>query len=152
MGIQGLFGNVTEISVEEFLESQWAGLIIEGEEVKKVFKLIRDMVILTDMRIIDINKQGMTGKKTEIKSIRLETIFDVTMETAGLGIDDSELIIYYVISPLIGVFNMQLASRKITFSKKFNIIEFYNYMYDLAQKNYTRMNKLKDIQNPYDNR
>ena len=45
----------------------------------------------TNIRIIFTDKQGATGRKMSVKSIFLMNIVNVEMETAGAGIDDSEI-------------------------------------------------------------
>ena len=55
----------------------------------------RDSIIFTNIRIIFTDKQGATGRKMSIKSIFLMNIVNVEMETAGAGIDDSEITITY---------------------------------------------------------
>ncbi|MFB1049392.1 PH domain-containing protein [Paraliobacillus sp. JSM ZJ581] len=47
------------------------------------FKLVRDTFIFTEKRLILLDHQGVTGKKTRIHSISMDSIFDVTIETAG---------------------------------------------------------------------
>ncbi len=36
------------------------------EQVELAFKLVRDLIIFTDRRMIIVDKQGMTGKKANI--------------------------------------------------------------------------------------
>jgi len=57
--LQGLFGNASEVDAKE-LEKELAATLIEGEQVVKGFKIIRDMVIFTDKRFVLIDKQGMS--------------------------------------------------------------------------------------------
>lgn len=58
------------------------------------YKLIRDMVVFTDKRLILIDKQGMTGKKTEYKCIPYRSISRFSVETSGHFDLDSELNIW----------------------------------------------------------
>ena len=95
---QGLFGNYSEVSVEE-LQKKFGNYLMEEEVIENGFKLVRDTLIFTNLRILDFDKQGATGKKTRIESIYLDTICEVTCETAGMGIDDSEITITYIRSP-----------------------------------------------------
>jgi len=74
MGIfDGLMGNASEVNIER-LEQEITPLMIEGESMHKAFKLIRDLIVFTNKRIILIDKQGMTGKKTEFFSIPYRSI------------------------------------------------------------------------------
>ena len=66
------------------------------KKIQSGYKLIRDSIIFTNIRIIFTDKQGATGRKMSIKSIFLMNIVNVEMETAGAGIDDSEITITYL--------------------------------------------------------
>ncbi len=84
MGIfSGMMGNASEVNPEK-LERELASLMIEGENMHKAFKLIRDLVVFTNKRIILIDKQGMTGKKTEFLSIPYKSIKYFSKESAGI--------------------------------------------------------------------
>jgi len=111
-----------------------------GETVQTGFRLVRDTFILTDKRLILFDHQGVTGKKTRVVSIDLDSIYDVTMETAGTGFDDSELTIHYITSPYYKANNLQTASYRFEFSKKFNIQPFYVALVSLAYENKQRIN------------
>ncbi len=96
--IQGVLGNLSEVSVEQ-LNKEYSGYLMDDEEITMGFKLVKDAVIFTDKRILSFDKQGATGSKSRVTSINLETIFSVTAETAGFGVDDSEITIFYISSP-----------------------------------------------------
>ena len=91
--LQGLFGNATELNVND-LEKELAATLIEGETVVKGFKIIRDLFIFTDKRLILIDKQGMSGKKVEYHSILYKSISHFSVETGGTFDMDAELKIY----------------------------------------------------------
>jgi hypothetical protein len=91
--LQGLFGNATEVDVRE-LEKELAATLIDGETVVKGFKVIRDLFIFTDKRLILIDKQGMSGKKVEYHSILYKSISHFSVETGGTFDLDAELKIY----------------------------------------------------------
>jgi hypothetical protein len=84
--LSGLFGNYSEVSVQE-LTSQYGMYLMPREKIQMGFKLIRDTFIVTDERMIFIDHQGVTGKKTRVASILLDSIYEVTMETGGTGFD-----------------------------------------------------------------
>lgn len=94
MGLfDGLMGNVSEVeitSVEKDLEM----IITEDEKVEKAYKLIRDLMVFTDMRLILIDKQGVSGKKIEYHSIPYKSITHFSVETAGTFDLDAELKIW----------------------------------------------------------
>lgn len=60
--LQGVFGNLSEVS-SEALVAEYGAYLMDGERISVGFKLIRDAVIFTDRRIISIDKQGTTGQK-----------------------------------------------------------------------------------------
>ena len=94
MGIfSGMMGNISEVNPEK-LERELAPLMIEGENVHKVFKLVRDLVVFTNKRIILIDKQGMTGKKTEYLTIPYKSIKYFSKESSGTMDLDAEIKIW----------------------------------------------------------
>ncbi|MGB3651915.1 MAG: PH domain-containing protein [Rivularia sp. (in: cyanobacteria)] len=91
MGLfSGMMGNASEVNPER-LENELASLMIEGESMHKAFKLIRDLVVFTNKRIILIDKQGMTGKKTEFLTITYKSIKYFSKESAGTIDLDAEI-------------------------------------------------------------
>ncbi|MGV8829495.1 MAG: PH domain-containing protein [Breznakibacter sp.] len=94
MGIfSALIGNAGTVDRNELTE-KYAALLIDGEEIELGFKLIRDTFIFTTKRLILIDKQGLTGSKTEYKSIVYRTISRFSIETAGTFDLDAELKIW----------------------------------------------------------
>ena len=91
--LQGLFGNASEISAKE-LQKDLEATIVEGETVVKAFRIIRDLFIFTDKRLLLIDKQGITGKKAEYHSIPYKSISHFCVETAGTFDMDAEMKIY----------------------------------------------------------
>ena len=59
------------------------GILIENERVTVSYKGIRDMLILTDKRMLLVDKQGLTGKKQKYLSIPLDKINAFSVETGG---------------------------------------------------------------------
>lgn len=70
-------------------------LLVDGETINSVFKGGRDMVIFTDKRIIAVNVQGMTGKKTDYSSLPFSKIQAFSVETAGSFDRDAELELWF---------------------------------------------------------
>jgi len=94
MGIfSALLGNAGTVSLEQ-LAKQYEVLLIEGEQIELGFKLIRDTFIFTTKRLILVDKQGLTGSKTEYKSISYKSISRFSIETAGTFDLDAELQIW----------------------------------------------------------
>ena len=94
MGLFSAFlGNAGAVSQDE-LNKQYSQLLCDGEEIELGFKLIRDVFIFTNKRLILVDKQGLTGSKTEYKSISYKSISRFSVETAGTFDLDAELKIW----------------------------------------------------------
>jgi len=91
--LQGLFGNATEVNTKE-LQKDLEATLVEGESVAKAFRILRDLFIFTDKRLLLIDKQGLTGKKAEYHSIPYKSISHFSVETAGTFDMDAEMKIY----------------------------------------------------------
>lgn len=91
--LSGLMGNATQVSKKD-VENKLQHLLIPGEEVDIAFKLIRDMIVFTDKRLILIDKQGVTGKKSEYHTIPYKSIVHFSIETQGNFDLDAELKIW----------------------------------------------------------
>jgi hypothetical protein len=91
--LQGIFGNASEVDVRA-IQSDLNAILVEGEQVVRAFKIVRDMFIFTDRRLILIDKQGITGKKAEYHTIPYKSISHFSVETAGTFDMDAELKIY----------------------------------------------------------
>ena len=75
---------VTALTPESFDSlSIREGILIENERVTVSYKGIRDMLILTDKRMLLVDKQGLTGKKQKYLSIPLDKINAFSVETGG---------------------------------------------------------------------
>ncbi|MGB4950808.1 MAG: PH domain-containing protein, partial [Rhizobiaceae bacterium] len=71
--LQGIFGNATEADAKA-IQKDLDDLLADGEQVVKAFKIVRDLFVFTDHRLILIDKQGVTGKKAEYHSIPYRSI------------------------------------------------------------------------------
>lgn len=91
--LSGLMGNASEVDDSD-LEKVLANTLIDGEQVEKAYKVIRDMFIFTNKRLILIDKQGMTGSKMEMVSIAYSKITKFSKESAGHFDLDAELKIW----------------------------------------------------------
>jgi hypothetical protein len=83
-------GNASEVNPEDVMETI-GPLLADGEEITKAYKMIRDFFVFTSSRVILVDIKGATGKKKNFKSIPYKNIISWTIESAGLGFDDSEL-------------------------------------------------------------
>ncbi|MFY0545590.1 PH domain-containing protein [Brevibacillus sp. H7] len=94
MGIfDGLMGNASEVNAAE-VQQEFGKILANGENVNRAYKLIRDMFIFTNKRLILIDKQGLTGKKVEYHSLPYKSITHFSIETAGNFDLDAELKIW----------------------------------------------------------
>jgi len=94
MGLfSALLGNAGAVGQEE-LTNKYGKLLTEGEDIELGFKLIRDTFIFTNKRLILVGVQGLTGSKTEYKSISYKSISRFSVETAGTFELDAELKIW----------------------------------------------------------
>ena len=91
--IGGLLGNAGNISENE-ARKKLAGVVLETETIDLAFKLVRDLTIFTDKRLIVIDKQGITGKKTTYHSLPYKSISRFLVETTGHFDLDAELKIF----------------------------------------------------------
>jgi hypothetical protein len=91
--LQGLFGNASEVDAKN-LQGDLNAILVEGEVVVKGVRIIRDLFIFTDKRLILVDKQGFSGKKAEYHSIPYKSISHFSVETAGTFDMDAEMKIY----------------------------------------------------------
>lgn len=94
MGLfDGLMGNASEVDIDK-LNEELSEILTSSERIEQAYKVIRDTFIFTDKRLILIDKQGMTGKKVEYRSIPYKSILHFSVETAGTFDLDAELKIF----------------------------------------------------------
>lgn len=136
----GLMGNLSEMSPEA-LTQEYGMYLMDGETIITGFKLVRDVIIVTDKRIIDFDKQGATGAKMRVDSINLSSIFHVSAETAGFGAGDSEINIRYITSPYFKCSGgVDVAEKTLEFPKKYNVQPLYKYLQEIAYQNHEALN------------
>lgn len=120
MGLfSSLLGNAGAVSQED-LKRDYGKLLINEEEIELGFKLIRDLFIFTNKRLILIDKQGFTGSKVEYKSITYKSITRFSIETAGTFDLDAELKIW--------ISGEQMPSIKKQFNKSVNVYDVHNVL------------------------
>lgn len=86
--------------------------------------------------------QGATSKKTSFKSLYLSHIVDVEIETAGSGLDDSEITVTYMKNTLRTSRNKTLDTIKFEFPKKADILPLYKMLGNLVMKNRYDINNI----------
>ena len=94
MGLfSAILGNAGAVSQDELMK-KYGQLLIENEEIELGFKLVRDTFIFTNKRLILVDVQGLTGSKTEYKSISYNSISRFSVETSGTFDLEAELKIW----------------------------------------------------------
>ena len=100
-------GNASVVSNEK-LEKDYEKILTKNEKIEAGFKVIRDMFVFTNKRLLLVDKQGITGRKIEYLSVGYKNISRFSVETAGTFDLDAELKIW-------------VSSEKVpSISKKFN--------------------------------
>lgn len=115
MGIfDGMMGNASEVAANE-IEQKLTELLTNAEKVEHAYKLIRDLMVFTNKRLILVDKQGVTGKKMEYHSIPYKSITHFSIETAGTFDLEAELKIWISGNavPIEKAFNKQLNIYKV---------------------------------------
>ena len=105
--LSGLLGNASVMDNKQ-VEKEFEKIFVKGEKVEAGFKIIRDLFIFTNKRLVLIDKHGLTWRKIEYLSISYKSIAKFSVETAGTFDLDAELKIW-------------VSSEKLpSVSKKFN--------------------------------
>lgn len=91
--LDGLLGHGSDVTAAEVGE-QLVGILNEGENVQIAFRVIRDLIVFTDRRLILVDKQGITGRKVAYLTVPYRAITCFSVETAGSFDFDSELKIW----------------------------------------------------------
>ena len=89
----GILGHASQVSEKE-IESDISFLLLDDEKIEIAFKMVRDLFVFTDKRLILLDKQGLTGHKKEYRFIPYKHISYFSIETAGHFDLDSELRIW----------------------------------------------------------
>jgi len=76
------------------LQGDYGKLLAPSETIEIGFKLVRDVFIFTNKRLILVDKQGLTGSKVEYLSVAYKSIARFSIETAGHFDLDAELKIW----------------------------------------------------------
>ncbi len=111
--LDGMLGNASRIDPVK-IQQEFAKILARGETVEHAYQLIRDYFVFTDKRLVLVDKQGVTGSKTEYHSIPYRSITHFSIETAGTFDLDAELKIWI---------SGTAAPVQKQFNKKLNIYE-----------------------------
>lgn len=88
-----ILGNAGEVDHDKLMK-EYGHLLINEEVIEMGFILMRDVFMFTSRRLILIDKQGLTGKKIEMKSMPYKSVSRFSLETAGTFDLDAELKIW----------------------------------------------------------
>jgi hypothetical protein len=91
--LSGILGSASEIDAEK-LAQEFEPILVDGEQIERAFRFIRDMFVFTDRRLVLVDRQGATGKKVEYHSIPYSAITHFSVETAGRFDLDAEMKIW----------------------------------------------------------
>ena len=93
MGLfNALLGNASEVNIQD-VTKEFEPILIDGELIEKAYKLIKDMFIFTNKRLILVEKQ-LVGSKVDYMSIPYTNIIKFSKESAGILDLDAELKIW----------------------------------------------------------
>ena len=73
------YGDVSEEMDKDYVSE----FFFDDEEVIQSYQFIRDQIILTNYGIYEVDVQGLSGKKVEVKFFPKDTIKTISFETAG---------------------------------------------------------------------
>jgi len=116
--ISGLLGHSSKADVSK-LQQEFQPILVDGENLVGAYKVLRDMIVFTNKRLILVDKQGMTSSKTEYQSIPYARIVRFSKESAGILDLEAELKIWIVGQPL---------PITKTFGKNENVNEVYQIL------------------------
>lgn len=93
MGLfNAILGNASEVNLEN-VAKEFEPILIDGENIEKAFKMIKDMFIFTNKRLILVEKQ-LVGSKVDYLSIPYANVIKFSRESAGILDLDAELKIW----------------------------------------------------------
>ena len=119
MGLfSALMGHASEVSID-IISQEFQPILVDGEKIEIAFKLVRDMFVFTNKRLILVDKQGLTASKVEYQTIPYSSIKKFSKESAGMLDMDAELKIW--------ITGEQVPIKK-EFKKDQNINEVYRIL------------------------
>ena len=77
-----LLGNAAEVDTSK-LEQDFSLILVEGEKIEHAYRVVRDLLVFTNRRLVMVDKEGATGKKKEFLSIPYSSITKFSKESAG---------------------------------------------------------------------
>jgi hypothetical protein len=90
--LNAILGNASEANQQD-VEKEFKPLLIDGEIIESAFKVIKDIFVFTNKRLILAEKQ-LVGSKVDYLSIPYSSIKKFSKESAGIMDMDAELKIW----------------------------------------------------------
>jgi hypothetical protein len=116
--LSGLLGHSSKADIGK-LHQEFSPILIEGEELVSAYRIVRDMIVFTNKRLIIVDKQGVTGSKADYQTIPYARIVRFSKESTGIMDLDAELKIWIVGQP-------QPIAK--TFTRNQNVNEVYQLL------------------------
>jgi len=88
-----VLGNAAEVDVAD-IQNDFAPILASGETVVMAYKVVRDLFVFTNKRLVLVDKQGLTGKKVDYHTLPYKSITHFAVETSGHFDMDAELKIW----------------------------------------------------------
>ena len=84
MGLfSGILGNASNTSTES-VERDLEKIMLDDEKVEHAYKLIRDLIVFTNRRLILVDKQGISGKKLSIILSLIKALHNSALKQLGI--------------------------------------------------------------------
>ena len=116
--LSGLLGHSSRADVAK-LQQEFQPILVEGEDLVAAYRVLRDLIVFTNKRLILVDKQGVTSSKVEYQTIPYARIVRFSKESAGIMDLEAELKIWIVGQPL---------PITKTFGKNENVNEVYQIL------------------------
>lgn len=98
LGVQSfvswMTSNTVEVENPETVTHQLRSnppILLDGEQCQRAYQSGRDLLVYTNLRLIKIDVQGLTGQKVEYESIPMKHLQTFEVETAGHLDNDGEV-------------------------------------------------------------
>lgn len=84
MGLfSGILGNASNASTES-VERDLEKIMLDDEKVEHAYKLIRDLIVFTNRRLILVDKQGISGKKQNTILSLIKVLHNSALKQLGI--------------------------------------------------------------------
>ena len=87
---RGMLENVSTLDPEQ-AANQLNPLLIKSETVETAYKIMRDLFVFTNKRLLVVDKHGVTGKKVSCHSVPYPNISHFSVESEGNYDTEAEL-------------------------------------------------------------